>query len=784
MEVLGAVASSMALLEISLKTADFLQGISEIQSDYEDLKLEISIIDAIIKDFQNVPRLFPGIPSLPQISEPRLMVIADLQLRDIRSKLEGIATHCAQVPDDKRSRAKKVDWILQRNKIVKLHQKARDVKSNLQTAMGFQTASLQALHITAGHRSNSEVIAMVQSLHHVQNISSSPVPRRTIEDVTDLPIEDVQTTKPKTEVHIASEVDSKDADWRLPQWLCARNLLFKAAYSSSGINCALRPARVLSDGDIVWGWIEQSSKSFRDPGVDGLMYFPDDVDPRGFDLTSKALSVGSFDVLELLLKRWANLLPKQGLPRRVGYVANSWLQIYVSGGCSREVDLIHQVLSFSDAMPEWQSTRPHEAAWHGEGMREALREEAWAMNELDHTGRAPLHIASSQGHVDTVKELIQAKANVNQPDCEGWTPLMYAAANNEVECMSLLLKAGCSTHQQDNNGHSAIHRAARRCSTDAVALLLAAGASASARGWWGRTPLHIPVGDATNTNPNAINGTIQLLLAARDGDMEARDNSGRTPAMLALIHSNLPVLRCLIQSGASTHTIDHDSRNFLHLAALYANAQVLQYLLSLEPKSFSSVDTELRDGYDDTPWNALLWTTRASLLQLGSIRRPSPAEQGSFAELLQAVRDENLNLEIRLMNRTINSLRQNHLHDARAQLAILINREKERKRYNLVNWYNGVDQKIQVGEFESVIEILTEDIEDCTAKIGVSPWATENEWGIHSPVCYSSASEAEDDSEVETLSSEDEDEASDIAIEAVQAEDEDDSEASQETGEF
>lgn len=224
----------------------------------------------------------------------------------------------------------------------------------------------------------------MQSLRHIQYISSSQVPPHTIEDVTDPPIEEVQTTDDKTRIRITCEVDSKDVvvrqstrhdsseepvdngpslaprektgvrvstfqlraqavcfqgcrcrchflqscyrgpawvqpllgswvldytpksgeakslcsdpacvcegaslvnlQYRLPQWLWARTLLFKAACSSSGLSFALRPARVLGAGDGVWRWIEGSSKSFHDPGMDTLMYFPDDEDKGGLGL--------------------------------------------------------------------------------------------------------------------------------------------------------------------------------------------------------------------------------------------------------------------------------------------------------------------------------------------------------------------------------------------------------------------------------------------------------------------------------------------------------------------
>ncbi|KAK7398737.1 hypothetical protein QQX98_011881 [Neonectria punicea] len=575
MEVLGAVASSLALLEISLKTANFLQGISNIQSDYEDLKLQIVNINAIIKDFQNVPRLFPNIPGLPQLSEPLSMALADQQLQDIKKELDDIATYCA---DDKRSQAKKAKWILKRNRIATLTQKARDAKSNLQMAMGCQTASLSAIQCIAGHRSHLDVIAALQSLRYIQSTSLPPAPQPTLGEVTDSYIEESQTT------------------------------------------------------------------------------------------TNADISKDSVD-----------------------------------------------------------------------------------------------------------------DANVNQQDWSGMTPLMVAALYNRVECMRLFLKAGCNI-QQDNEGDCAIHYAAQRCSTDAVGLLLAAGASASARGLNGRTPLHLLAVNPASTKTDAIEKTIQLLLVTKDADLEARDINGHTPAMFALCESNLPVLRCLIEAGASLYTNDVYSQNTIHLTAMYAHIEVLEYLLSLDIKVFSGINPESLSTYDLTPWDYFLWTLQGSPFQMGSRRRPSPAEQDAFASLYQALRDQVSRQEIRLLERAVEFLGQGHFDDARAQLSIIIDQKREWEQDDLAGWYRGIEKSIQLGEVESAIEILTDDIEECTTRIGASPWDIENRWGIKGPVVFSSSSEGGDDEEEETIHSEDEDGASESADDAAQASDEDGSETDEETG--
>ena len=58
------------------------------------------------------------------------------------------------------------------------------------------------------------------------------------------------------------------------------------------------------------------------------------------------------------------------------------------------------------------------------------------------SGTTPLHIASQHGHVDVVKALIAAGADINKERDGGITPLKRATQNNNPEVADLLRKAG------------------------------------------------------------------------------------------------------------------------------------------------------------------------------------------------------------------------------------------------------------------------------------------------------------------------------------------------------
>ena len=74
----------------------------------------------------------------------------------------------------------------------------------------------------------------------------------------------------------------------------------------------------------------------------------------------------------------------------------------------------------------------------GEGLLKAITAEA-----LDASGqRDSLIRAAGRGHIDTVKALLEAGADLNAKDKEGKTALMYAKEKNHTEIVHLLKKAG------------------------------------------------------------------------------------------------------------------------------------------------------------------------------------------------------------------------------------------------------------------------------------------------------------------------------------------------------
>eukprot|EP00532_Pseudo-nitzschia_australis_P008647 CAMPEP_0168177672 /NCGR_PEP_ID=MMETSP0139_2-20121125/8607_1 /TAXON_ID=44445 /ORGANISM="Pseudo-nitzschia australis, Strain 10249 10 AB" /LENGTH=418 /DNA_ID=CAMNT_0008096795 /DNA_START=82 /DNA_END=1338 /DNA_ORIENTATION=+ len=73
-------------------------------------------------------------------------------------------------------------------------------------------------------------------------------------------------------------------------------------------------------------------------------------------------------------------------------------------------------------------------------------------NAPDLQGQTPLHLATDRGHVECVKALILAGANVNAVDHDGISILQTAVIVGEEKCCRLLLVLGADPDHADNDG--------------------------------------------------------------------------------------------------------------------------------------------------------------------------------------------------------------------------------------------------------------------------------------------------------------------------------------------
>ena len=134
---------------------------------------------------------------------------------------------------------------------------------------------------------------------------------------------------------------------------------------------------------------------------------------------------------------------------------------------------------------------------------------------LDEMAREELHAAAQHGDLIRVRELIADGFSVNTFDRYlTWTPLHYAATEGHLEVMKALIEAGADVNAHDDRriGNTPLREVAGNCSYEVAKLLVDVGADPRIPGWMQLTALHE---SAQRKRPEGVR-VHKLLLGAAE----------------------------------------------------------------------------------------------------------------------------------------------------------------------------------------------------------------------------------------------------------------------------
>jgi ankyrin repeat protein len=230
----------------------------------------------------------------------------------------------------------------------------------------------------------------------------------------------------------------------------------------------------------------------------------------------------------------------------------------------------------------------------------------------DETQQSAYLIATSEGHRELLELTLSAGADLGALDSFDGTGLIRAAERGHAAIVGRLLQNGIAVDHVNRPGFTALHEAiiygdGGQQYVDTVRLLVARGADVRL------APERdgvLPLRHAQSRGQDAVAATLQtaidagqpadpvrlLLDAAASGDadrvalalrvgaaLEARDERGRTPLLLAATHDRIDAARLLVALGADPDALDERHDTPWLVTGVTGSVPMLEVLLPAGP---------------------------------------------------------------------------------------------------------------------------------------------------------------------------------------------------------
>ncbi|XP_056096095.1 kinase D-interacting substrate of 220 kDa B isoform X4 [Rhinichthys klamathensis goyatoka] len=220
-------------------------------------------------------------------------------------------------------------------------------------------------------------------------------------------------------------------------------------------------------------------------------------------------------------------------------------------------------------------------------------------------GQTPLMLASEQGSLEIVQELIRRGANVNLDDVDCWSALISAAKEGHVEVVKELLENSAYIEHRDSGGWTALTWASYKNRVEVATILLETGANpittglqysvypiiwAAGRGHSEIVKLLLEHGAKVNCSDKY--GTTPLIWAARKGhydcvmhllengaDVDQEGANSMTALIVAVKGGYTEVVKELLKRNPNVNMTDKDGNTALMIAAKEGYTEIVQDLL-------------------------------------------------------------------------------------------------------------------------------------------------------------------------------------------------------------
>lgn len=370
-----------------------------------------------------------------------------------------------------------------------------------------------------------------------------------------------------------------------------------------------------SDSALMWAtWLRHTAL------MDLLLHHGAEPDPRdSFGLTPLhyAAQYESPSVAEALLRCGAD--PKATTLNALGYTP---LHLAARSQSVKVIQVLYRVYSNLDMKSISGSTALHIAAMHNsaEATKTLLRLGA-SKDEVDVDGQTALFVAAQAGADEVLTILVDAGCDMSLRTSDGHTVIHAAARSGKSSTLRNIMRNQTShkwrplLSMTNNRGETPTHAAVRGGNVKALRKLLRSGALATSGDEAGFTPLHYAASfghdsmlydllectkdaNARNMDGNtplhsaAVAGNVSLIkqyfetcsALGQSVDFDAKNSSGQTPFMLALVSSHRDAAQVFLDKQPAS-VPDTTGSYPIHYAASYGFGPMVEAMLSLEGAS-------------------------------------------------------------------------------------------------------------------------------------------------------------------------------------------------------
>ena len=235
---------------------------------------------------------------------------------------------------------------------------------------------------------------------------------------------------------------------------------------------------------------------------------------------------------------------------------------------------------------------------HSKKPSSVLAEKPAPHNPDAFTGNTPLYFAARNGELEKVKKIVKEEPGLIEipfkgNTVDGWRPLDAAINSGHLEVVRCLLEAGADiTHKDKIHDFTPLMLAAFRGQTEIARLLIDKGAELNVQDKFRDRPLLI----ATSKGHS---GVAQLLIE-KGAEVNITNSGEYTPLIYGSYYCDLNVVKLLVKKGANIEARSKYGHFPLYMAVARGDSEIVRYLVAngadINKKTYKSPIKDIPQG--------------------------------------------------------------------------------------------------------------------------------------------------------------------------------------------